>query len=209
MTPDINMSIVENTATPAIQESLARASGRGIKRAVGTACVRLLQEHLHSLGPNKRGWPSSGFYAGAARGSGWDVTDEGIEIYCDNEAHPGAMRQRYHGGTIRMKDKMLAIPARQEFAARSPTEFTNLRLAIFSTGTMALVVGKGGVGRVNFATGREQNVSGAGARSESMVAYWLKEEVEQEGDKDVIPTEEQFAQTAIEACAEFMAEGKE
>jgi hypothetical protein len=98
-----------------------------------------------------------------------------------------------------MKDKMLTIPARQEFYGHSATEFTNLRLAVFKSGTLALVVGKKGVGRVDFATGREKNVRGAGARAQSMVAYWLKKEVTQNEDKSVIPEAQEYADRCTES----------
>lgn len=188
--------ITKDTATPAIKRLRQALTPTSIKRVVGATCLRLLQGHLRAKGPNKRGWPSTGFYEASARNSNWDETPEGVSLTADHPEKPGSLRQRYHGGTIRMKDKMLAIPARAEFAARSPTEFTNLRLAVFRGGSVALVVGKGGVGRVDFSTGRERNVKGAGARSEAMVAFWLKEEVNQDADPTVIPTNEQFIAAA-------------
>ncbi len=203
MNPDIDISVVEDTATPAV-EALAKAMMLArVQDAVGTALVGLFQDHLNALGPNARGWPSTNFYAGAAAGTDWSPKDDGVLIACDNEKRPGALRQRYFGGTIRMKDKMLAIPARAEFYAHSPTEFTNLRLAIFHGGSMALVVGTGGAGRVNFQTGREQNVKGAGARSAAMVAFWLKEEVHQDADKSVLPDHSKIIDAALGAVIEL------
>lgn len=200
----MNIDITNDLATPAVQQLQAALTPDQIKRVVGGACVREVQQHLNSLPANKRGWPSTGFYKGAARGTGWDQTADGISILIDNAAAPGAMRQRFHGGEIHMKDKHLAIPAREEFSGHSPTEFTNLRLAVFRSGAMALVIGKGGVGQVNFETGREKSVSGAGVRSEAMVAYWLVESVSQEGDPTVIPSEDRLADVALRAVFELV-----
>ncbi len=197
--------VVGDTATPNVEALKAKLTLVRIQRAVGTECVRLTQDHLNRLGPNKRGWPSTEFYKGAAAGTTWDRTEEGIVVAIDNEEHPRAMRQRYYGGKIRMKDKLLAIPARQEFAASSPTEFTNLRFVQFHSGAKALVVGTGGVGRINSKTGNERAVKGAGARAAAVVAFWLKEEVDQKGDKSVVPSGEQYIQTAKDAVVALVA----
>lgn len=196
---DIEITTYNDQMTPAL-DALKRATmAARIKRIVGTAVTLEVQRHLNALPPNKRGWPSSGFYKDAARGTTWDETPDGVVIHVDVEGKPGAMRQRFHGGTIRMKDKLLAIPARAEFYGHSPTDFTNLRFAVFRSGAKALLVGGGGAGRVDFATGRERNVSGAGARAAGVVAYWLKESVEQEGDPSVLPSQERIAAVAVGA----------
>jgi hypothetical protein len=181
---------------------------RGCARAVGVAVTRLLQSHFRQLPPNRNGWPSTGFWAGAARGTGWDLDGDAVIVYADNEEHPGAVDHLYRGGTIRAKDKKLTIPARAEFYGHSAGEFDNLRLVVFKgTGTAALVVGKGGTGRVDFSTGRSRAVLGAGARSEGVVAYWLKDEVTTRAYQGVIPTEQQIATTAVLAMAEVVTTG--
>ncbi len=207
---DISVSIENDTATPALKaldSVLSPRSNARLQQAVGRECVLLTQRHLGALGPNKNGWPSTGFYKGAARGTDFDVTETGVVIRVDNERAPGGMRQRYHGGTISMKDKLLAIPARAEFYGHSPTEFTNLRFFMFASGTKTFVIGKGGVGKVNFQTGRERSVSGAGAREQAMVAYWLKESVNQrDGDPDVMPSPQEYAETAKAAIVDVVEE---
>jgi hypothetical protein len=105
-----------------------------------------------------------------------------------------------------MKDKHLTIPARPEFYGHSATEFTNLRLAVFKSGAMALVIGAGGAGRVNFQTGRERSVSGAGVRSTGMVAFWLRSSVNQDPDPNVIPSAQRLADVALNAVFNLVAE---
>lgn len=205
--PEPKIDVVLDEATPAILQSLRVTSPLNIKRAVGGACVRAVQMHLRALGPNKQGWPSTNFYEGAARGTTWNETPEGIALEIDNAARPGAMRQRYYGGTINAKDKLLAIPARAEFYGHSPTEFTNLQFVPFASGAMAFVIGQGGVGKVNFKTGREQNVKGAGARAQAMVAFWLVDHVDQDANPDVLPSMEKLTEVAMDSVVKLVTEG--
>lgn len=204
---DIQVSVFKDTALPAIRKLAHQTLSKGnIFRAVGTACVQLTKDHLNSLGPNKQGWPSTGFYAGAARGTSWEQKGDGVSILVDNENAPGAMRQRFHGGTITAKDHLLTIPARAEFYGKKATSFTNLRLAVFKSGSMALVVGSGGTDVVNFKTGKSKGVRGA---RESMVAYWLKDSVYQAPDPGVMPTPDQYAEAALNAVVELVRKGKQ
>lgn len=197
-----DIAVVKNTAADAVQNLRGVLTPNTIKRAVGAACTDLTVKHLNAMPHNKHGWPPTNFYQGAARGTGWDLTDTGIIIYIDNEKAPGGMRQRYHGGPIYMKDKYLTIPAAAPFYGHRATEFTNLRFVRFgTTETRALVVGRGGVGQVNFATGKERNVKGAGARAAGMVAYWLRSSVKQVGDRSVIPMDSEYRATALKAIA--------
>jgi hypothetical protein len=201
---DIEISVVKDTARPALAELERKLNPDVIKRTVGVAVTRLVQNHLDNLGPNAQGWPSTGFYAKAARGTSWDKTEDGIVMHVENEDAPGAIAHLFHGGPIRMKDKMLTIPAMAAAYGHRATEFTNLRLAILG-GKPALVIGKGGIGSVNFETGRERSVKGAGARAESMVMYWLKEEVTTEAHPEILPTGPELTQAAIGAVAELIA----
>lgn len=195
----IEVDITKDEATPAVASMERALVMARVQRVVGTACTLLTKEHLNALPPNKMGWPSQGFYKGAARGTVWDRTPDGVVIKVDNEEHPGAMKQRFHGGTIMAKDHLLTIPARAEFYGHRATEFTNLRLVVFRSGAMALVIGKGGTDMYSHSRNRESGVSGAGARSEAMVAYWLKESVTQKPDPDVMPTPEEYVATAKES----------
>jgi hypothetical protein len=204
MPNEFDIEVISDTATPALDSLQVKLSPNSIKRAVGRDCTLLVQDHLRSLGPNKRGWPSTGFYAGAAKGTSWDMVPEGIVIRVDNDNAPGAMRQRFHGGPIDAKDKLLTIPARAEFYGHRATEFDNLKFMMFRSGAKALVIREGGTGLVNFGTGRSRNVKGAGVRSAGMVAFWLVEHVDQDADPDVIPSEEALADTAIAAVIDLV-----
>lgn len=192
----IELSIIRDDATPAVNAMNQFLTSRQIKRAVGVACTAHVKRHLLGLGPNKMGFPSTGFYAGAAKGTTWDFTPEGVVIQVENESYPGAMNQRFHGGPIDAKDKLLTIPARAEFYGHRASEFDNLKVARFGK-TLALVIAEGGTGTVNFKTGRSQRVKGAGQRSEGAVAYWLVSHVDQDADPGVLPDQAELASTAI------------
>lgn len=203
----VNTKVVKDTATPALARLRRSLSASQIKRAIGTAVVKLVREHVLQNPPNKRGFPSTGFWKSTAKGVYWDETDDGLVVGVDNEKAPGAVKLLYYGGDVRMKDKMLTIPAAAPFYGHKATEFTNLRFAMFRgvRGTLkALVVGKGGVGSVDFSTGRERSVKGAGVRSQGMVAYWLKEEVSVGAHPEFIPDRETMAQAAIAAVRQLV-----
>jgi hypothetical protein len=206
MGPDMEINVLRDTATAAVSDLRHKITSEQLKKRVGNDCVELTQEHLKALDPNKNNWPTTGFYAGAADGTDFDILDDGILIYVDNKNAKGAMRQRFHGGTINKRDKMLTIPARAEFYGMKATDFTNLRLAIFGRGVLALVIGEGGTGKVNFRTGKERAVAGASSRQASMVAFWLRDSVHQDPDPDVIPTRSQYVGTAIDSIMELIKE---
>ena len=60
------------------------------------ACMELTQDYLRALPPNKRGWPSQGFWQGAAAGTTGELTPDGFHILIDNEDAPGAVRFRHY-----------------------------------------------------------------------------------------------------------------
>lgn len=206
MSNTVDVSISRDAASPAIRRTLAAVSLARVQRAVGTACTLLQQNHLRSLPNNVNGWPSQGFWEGCARGTSWMPTSEGITIRGDNENAPGALRYQYQGGTIRMKDKWLTIPARAEFYGHSAGEFTNLRLAIFKSGTMALIIGTGGSSLVNFGTGKESN-KGIGPRSAFMIAYWLKDSVSKDANPDVLPSPDEYIETGKQSIIAMIQRG--
>jgi hypothetical protein len=205
-----SVTVTRDEATAAILRLKAAITLPKLQDAVGTRLKRLTQDHLRSLPNNAQGWPSSGFWEGAARGTGWEPASEGIIVTVDNREHPGAMRFRFNGGvdgdiTINMKDKLLTIPARAEFYGFRATGFTNLKFVMFKSGAKALVIGTGGAGKVNFETGNESDVKGAGARSAGVVAFWLVESVTQKANPRIVPSGEQYVAEAKRAVMDLIA----
>lgn len=209
MNSDINLSIdiTKDTVTPETVKLVKALASSALRRHVGAAVLTMTQAHLRTLSGNAQGWPSTGFYKKAALGARMEATQDGARILLDNEDAPGALKHQYNQGqdgrtTINMKDKLLTIPARSEFYGHSAGEFSNLRFVMFASGTKALVIGTGGAERVDFGGGRS-NTKGIGARTRSMVAYWLKESVEQDAKPEVLPTKE----TYLNACRMAIEDG--
>jgi len=203
MSADLSITITNDTATPFLHSLTDGSDDAAKKRSVGLAITQLTQDWVRNLGTNKRGWPTTNFYAKAASNAAFVETADGVMMSIDHPDKPGAMRQRYHGGTINMKDKLLTIPARAEAYGRTATSFDNLRFVRFNSGAMALVIGQGGTGLVNFSTGRSRSVRGAGVRAAGLVMFWLKESVDQQPDETVLPPDEAYVEAAQEALAEF------
>ena len=207
--PDIQITVTKDTATAAVADLALLLASRMLRDETGKKTTEMTQRHLRQLPPNKMGWPSLGFYKDAANGTDYVTTDDGFVISVDNENAPGAMKHQYNLGqegrtTINMKDKLLTIPARQEFYGKSAGQFANLRFGMFANGTKFLYIGQGGADRVNFQTGRSHSDQrGIGARSAMMVAFWLKESVEQDAKPEVLPTKE----TYLNACRMAIEDG--
>jgi hypothetical protein len=210
MTNDLQINVTQDTASPAIMELVKVLASDALRRHVGQAATVFTQAHLRSLMGNKQGWPSQGFYAGAARGTSFETTPDGVRISVDNENAPGAMKHQYNQGqsgktTIVAGGKLLTVPARAEFYGHRAGEFTNLRFVQFASGAKALVIGQGGASRVNFQTGGESN-KGIGARSAAMVAYWLVDSVEQDSKPEVLPTRDQYFNVIHSALNDGLAQ---
>jgi hypothetical protein len=203
--PDIAVTITSDTASPTLRKLSAifvqgsPALRIDLMQDLGRTCVGLSQRHVLANGTNKQNWPTTGFYKLVAQdGIDYELaSDVEFVVRIDHPTKSGAMRQRYYGGDIHAKDKLLTIPAREEFYGHSPTEFTNLRFVQFASGAKAFVIGKGGVGKVDFETGTEHRVHGAGARAQCMVAYWLRDSVHQEPDNAVIPSAQDYSDAVM------------
>lgn len=197
---DVSMTVVYDGATPLLRDLQRISEDPEVRAGALAACINLTRSYLLTMPPNSRGWPSLGFWKGAADGTTGELSKDGFHVLIDNEDAPGAMKFKYYchvygSGTIEMKDKLLTIPARQEFYGHRAGEFDNLRFVKFASGAKALVIGKGGTSIVDFGTGQGKAVRGAGARTAAMVAYWLVESVTQRQEQRPVPTNEDYLET--------------
>ena len=201
---DITINVVADTASPKIEAVIRALAKKSFRRNIGRACKDLTKKHFMTLPPNRMGWPSQGFYSDCAKGTEWSMTEDGVRISIDNPNAPGAVKYKYNGGqngrtTITAKGKLLTIPASASFYGKRATDFDNLKFVQFGRGgAKALVVGGGGTGRVNFSTGKSIRVKGAGAKKAGMVAFWLKDSVEQNAMPEIIPSPERYMQVIRE-----------
>ena len=207
---DLQINVTKDTASPAIAELMKALASSALRRHVGQAATMFTQSHLRHLLPNKQGWPSQGFYEGAARGTSWEATDDGVRIQVDNPEAPGAMKHQYNQGQagkthIDATDKLLTVPARAQFYGHRAGEFAGLKFGMFRSGAKFLYIQQGGSERVNFQTGKSSN-RGMGARSAMMIAFWLVPSVEQDAKPEVLPTREQYLNVIMQALQDGIAQ---
>ena len=202
---DLTIDVTKDAASPAVAQLMLALASSALRRHVGAAATSLTQGWLRGLPPNRQGWPSQGFYDGAARGTAWEPTLDGVRVLVDNPDAPGAMKHQYNGGVpgktrIAATDKLLTVPARAEFYGHRAGEFEGLRFGMFRSGAKFLYIQQGGASLVDFSTGRSRS-KGIGARSAMMVAYWLVPEVEQDAKPEVLPSREAYL-AAVKAALE-------
>lgn len=121
------------------------------------------------------------FYANAARATTAEATATDGLVIVD---HIG-IGQRYYGGTLKpVRAKRLTIPAAKEAEGKRAREFKDLfYLKIRRTGTEALARRAG---------------------KSLQVMYWLKDEVTQERDPSVLPTDEDLFRAIDAGLEDYM-----
>jgi hypothetical protein len=114
------LTLVSDGITPVLQRALAAAEPRQLATWAGTSAKRLTQDHLRSLGRNKRGWPTTRFWSRAARATSFAVLGSAAEISINQIG----VRQRYYGGVIRARQRrMLTIPIGPEAYGKTASDF--------------------------------------------------------------------------------------
>jgi hypothetical protein len=203
----INVNVV--TDLPAeLAAKAAQLAPATLHREIAAPLVRFTKSHLLKVNadrPNILGGRRTNFYAGAARSTTWQADANAATITIEHQG----FAQRLHGGTIRpVKAKNLAIPANAEAYGRSPRES---RVPL----VWALVGGKRPalVARENFMrtitkgkrAGKEvADYSGKGTRGAFTVMYWLVKSVTQRADRSVLPTDQEYADTATAHLTRYL-----
>lgn len=206
----IAITIADN-ATPMLTAVTERVRPERLAAAVGRGVLLLVRQHFVGNGTNKQGWPSTHFWARAAKATTLSTDAEGVTVVCNQIG----VRQRYYGGPIKpVKAKMLTIPARADAYGKTAREFSDLQVKMLldpATNRMRLaLVEKAGTNVVKLGRKRKD-----GTRSEKVVAqktglaplYWLARKVTQKGDAGVIPSDAEFmeeiqkrVETVVEAA---------
>jgi hypothetical protein len=177
-----------------------------IAEAVAEAEMELFRTHLLANGTNKRHWPSTAFWARAAKSIGWSEELGGVSI---NIAQVG-VRQRAEGGAIYPTGDHvhLSIPARPEAYGHVPADFTNLRLAFRHVDgraqAFALVEADASQTKSNSRASSHRLSPGKDTVGGG-VYFWLVDSVYQDPDPGVIPNDQEIAATARHAL-ETLAE---
>ncbi|MEI8289803.1 MAG: hypothetical protein WCH99_10045 [Verrucomicrobiota bacterium] len=193
---------VTDHATPAIEAKLAQCSPARLRAIVGPACARHVRSHLLGNGTNKRGWPSTHFWADAARSTSW-FANAGDQLVIISVNKIG-VRQRYYGGRIApVKAKALAIPISPVSYGHVPSDFTGLFLLKTKKGAYLCDRGE----QVSEKTGRlgRRQVGGNKSRqlkSNLVFLFKLAGSVTQAADPSVVPSADELMQVAMSRIEE-------
>lgn len=191
---------ITDGATPALKEMAERLSPRRLGAAIGPAVARLVQRDLRKNGRNKKGWPTTNFWARAAKATNWQATDTGATI----SVNQIGVAQRYYGGTISaVKKKFLAIPISPVSYGHLPSDFPGLFLMVTKKGAYLVQYGSGAP--LKRAKGEKDRNGARGGnakrrRTGTMVfLFKLVKSVSQKGNPAVIPSEKEIVDTAYKA----------
>jgi len=169
---------------------------QSVRPAIGAAVVELFQQNFRSLPDNKQGWPTTNFWARAARSTNYDVAAEAININVDQQG----VRQRLEGGEIRPVNKAwLTIPARAEAYGKRAGEFSGLHFVFFRQGHAALMENDS----VDVSFGKQRKDGSRQVKQgaeRSGVMFWLVKSVTQTANPAVIPSEQSITATAMETA---------
>lgn len=144
---------------------------------IGARISRLLQDHFtkRNRTGNKLGGKRTNFWAELRSATRSKADDAKAEV---TVAHP-AILQKLYGGTIRKRDRKLAIPATAEaYSARTPRAMSGLRVIPFPNVT-ALV------------------------DANERVQFWLKDSITQLKDPDTLPKEKEMVKTVDQGLKKF------
>jgi hypothetical protein len=150
-----------------------------VQTVAGDACLLYLQEWLDDLGnthPNKFGAPRQFYWEMLSKGTTLDVDGTGATITI-----PAPFGQSYRGGDIYPKTaSLLTIPARMESYGHRARDFSDLHFIKFKSGAKALA----------------QDDTG-------LVYFWLASSVHQEPHPELLPTDDQITDVAVNAIGDW------
>ena len=187
---------IRDEITPALA-GLQQAVRADVQKGIATAVEEMFKANFLALGTNKRNWPSTGFWAQAARSTNYDLLVDSIVI---NVTQVG-VRQRLEGGEIhREGGGYLTIPARAEAYGKRASEFNNLHAVFFKTGHgffAALVEANRTAVKIGKQKKDGTRTTTRGAESGGGVMFWLVKSVTQAANPNVIPSAEAITAVAI------------
>lgn len=191
MNVSLTISIVSDTATPAVRDIVSRSSPRRVSAAIGPAMKNLITANYLKLGKNKQGFPSTGFWADAVRATRLELEEDGPLIITDKIG----VRLRLMGGTITAGQnassatgaptKYITIAATAESYGRTAGTFDDLKFVRFGRGQDAPAA----LVRVQ---ANKKGEKPSDTKTALTVLYWLKKSVNQSPNPNVLPSEAEF-----------------
>lgn len=196
---------ISDLAGPAVGRMRQAMDQSRIAAPIGAAVKKLFQMHLLGNPSNRQGWPSTGFWAGAARSTSYAVVRDGALVSVAKQG----VRQRYVGGEIHpVKASYLTLPARAEAYGKRAGEFDNLVVAWRREGGKSVpwALVEAPSQSVAFGRRRKDNSRKVTEGSEvgGAVYFWLVKSVTQKGDRSVLPSDEEITNTAMMQVEDLM-----
>ena len=206
MTLGTSIRLIADTATPALREKIAQYTPAQFAARVGPALQQLTAQHLCALGPNRRGWPTTHFYEKFARGVQWHPEANGVSVAilpAIIRGRPVGLGLRVFGGAITPQTaKMLAIPISSASYGHVPGDFPDLFLLKTLKGAYLVRRSQAAPEKSGGAIGRTRSSGNAGRRgaAELDFLFQLTASVTQTGDRNVLPSDRDILQTALNAA---------
>lgn len=182
-----------------------------LHRSIASYTATLTARYLTTLAGTRHdtarrlGANPSGHLARAAESVISEGTDQAAVV---SVVSPG-LRRAFGPMTIQPRNgaKYLTIPATAEAYNRRAGSFNDLRLAVFGGGRyLALVKAEQSSladrKRSGFETDQQQ--AGLGWRRRGTIYYWLKKSVTQPQDRSLLPSDEDYAEEAVEGIKAYL-----
>jgi hypothetical protein len=172
---------------PALERLELEPGSQAAREAIGGAVVKLVQDNFRALPTNERGFPSTGYWQRAAEATSYAVDHDDVVVRVDRIG----IRQRFLGGVIQpARGKFLTIPAIAETYGCQAADFSNLKVVrgVFETWW----------GKTTSLALAPSDWDKSKADSQN-VYFWLVAQVSQEGNPDVLPSEDDMLDAASEA----------
>lgn len=188
----LEITVVSDTATPALRRLVAGLAPARINPVVGRSARNLIRSHLFGLNasrPNWLGGPRTNFFTKAGRATQFQIVGDSVIVSINQVG----MQHQYYGGTIRPKvAKFLTIPVHPRAHGKRAREF-DLELvyglggepyALATKSTLVSVIRQTRGGRITRTLG--------GRRGEIM--FRLVKKVTKQPDPTVLPPTPMFVE---------------
>ena len=200
----VRFEIERNDLTPWREETARRlANRRQMNKEVADAMAAPIYANFDSLSASNQN-------AFGAPSTFWARMKVGTQPGADDESGwvgmPAPVALRYFGGTVvpGPGKKRLAIPANAEAYGKSPRDFSDLRLAFFGGGKLALVERQQQSVRYG---GKRKDGSRAvipGVEKGGDIYYWLVESATIAPDPAVLPTPEVLMSAGVDGLRGYL-----
>lgn len=198
---EIQVNVTEQHVEERLRDLYARLRPGMIHKGIARGVSQLVTEHLFSYDrshPNRLGGKRTHFYGEAARSVTSDFDESSATIRIDKQG----LRQRWLGGEIRPKKKLLTIPSIAEAHGKVAGEFSDLNLIIFPKASAESGAAVGALVEADRTEIKKSRRKAGGFKAKGerggRVVFWLHRFVRQDPDPDVLPTDAQIAQRASE-----------